>query len=457
MRLLVYLALGLCLGASSVLAFAGTYNASVVSWNASATYGKASAEVACSAELSRLQALNVYKDSVSRGADQLSKSNVAYPENDTAVWYWWNNTFNVRNGSAPGVNGVWGCPNGGALSVENGVNTCTKACTPPLSLQADGSCSCGAGRHLDSATNTCVPDDKCAASKGKENSGWVVRGSGGYGGTVCIDGCNWQQVASMDLSNPQDERIGKDGRVWGPVSQTGLGTACSAGTADQGQPDQNNKQAKKPNCDAGQGVMTSSSGKVLCVPEGTPDARKPDVQKKTQVEKYPDNTTKTTESTTTTDPQTNAKETVTNTTTTGGSSGSAGTTQTNTSDSGNTGTGGKDGSCTGDECTDNAKAGKFGEYGKLWDRKYPDGLEKVVKDKVAEMKNTAIFRLANDLAPQGIGNGGTCPAWTFNANIGPKMNFGSGSYAPPCWLWTALRAVFLVTALLLARRLIFGG
>jgi len=271
--------------------------------------------------------------------------------------------------------------------------------------------------------------------------------------TGCLSGCEVQQKSGgYDIVK---------GGTYAPGTYTGWACKTSAAiTPDTSVPDSpklDDTKKHPPNCAAGEGVLTSSSGKVSCVPPGTPNASTPDIQKKTQTEKFPDNTTKITETTTTTDPNTNAKETVTTTTSTGGSSGSPGTTTTTTSNSGNVESGGNDGSCTGDECTDNAKKGAFGDYGTLWEKKYPDGLEKVIKDKVAEMKNTPLFRLAGDLAPQGIGNSGTCPAWTFNANIGPKMNFGSGSYAPPCWLWTALRAVFLITALLMARRLIFGG
>lgn len=314
-------------------------------------------------------------------------------------------------------------------------------------------------KTINGTANMCESLGKCATSKDSE--GWVSHSpSASYTGTVCIDGCNYQQssvVESTAAAQAEHEtRIGKDGKVWDWVSQTALKTECSTGSeapapSTSGAPGKNHT----PLCGAAEGVMTSSSGKVICVPEGTPDSRKPDIQKKSSIEKFADNSTKTTETVTTTDPQTNAKDTQTTTTTTGGLSGSAGTTTTSASSSGKTGS--ESGSCTGDNCTDNAKTGAFGEYGKLWEKKYPDGAGKVVTDKVAEMKNTGLAKLIRDLAPTGIGNTGQCPAWTFNANIGPKMNFGTGSYAPPCWLWSALRVVFLITTLFVARRIIFGG
>lgn len=91
----------------------------------------------------------------------------------------------------------------------------------------------------------------------------------------------------------------------------------------------------------------------------------------------------------------------------------------------------------------------------LYERKYPDGIAGVWSARIAEMKATPVFSLSAIFAPT-VG-AGSCPTWTFNANIGPMMNFGQGVISPPCWLWTALKAVLIITALMICRRIIFGG
>lgn len=427
-RLFLYFVVGLLLGASSVLAFAETIPATQSTTDFTWTHGTCSGTLSSVADCWCVQNRAAYLPTATGGKGVVSNAPNGQFYCTAKAWDGSDVSYAFYRTATKGA-GVYVCPAG-----------------------YDGPKTVG------DQPNMCEQLDKCASTKDKSFSGWVVKPAGGYSGVVCIDGCQYDQLLSIDTSNPQDERIGKDGRIWGQVSQYGKGTSCSGSSPDQGQPDQNNKQAKPPICGGTDGVMTTSTGKVLCVPEGTPDARKPDVEKKTKTETASNGDKVTTESTTTTDPQTNAKQTNTTTTTTT-SAGTSVSTSTSTS-SGNVGTAGGaagGGSCTGDNCTDNASKGKFGEYGELWKKKYPDGVSKVVTDKVTEMKQSNLGKLVSDLAPVGIGSSGTCPAWTFDANIGHRMNFGSGSYAPPCWLWTALRAVFLITTLFMARRIIFGG
>ena len=95
------------------------------------------------------------------------------------------------------------------------------------------------------------------------------------------------------------------------------------------------------------------------------------------------------------------------------------------------------------------------EIPKLYERKYPDGFMGAWNTRSAEIRSTPLFGLSSLFAPNIAA--GTCPTWTFNANIGPHMQFGTGSISPPCWLWTALKAVLIITALMISRRLVFGG
>lgn len=319
---------------------------------------------------------------------------------------------------------------------------------------------CPEGYTPDANGTTCTkPDaDKCAPTKDKYTSGWVsYTGSKVPTGNVCIDGCNYQQNAMID----QDDRIGTDGRIWAQVGQTGLGTSCTDGQTGQ-TPDQKNKDSKPTPCGATDGVMTTSSGKVLCVPEGTPDARKPDVKVKTKTETYPDNSSKQTTETTTRDPQTGATSTNTTTSSTpkpDGTEGQAGpvgtTTGVATSGSGN-GNGDGEG-CDPTKQACGKKPGTFGENGDLYEAKYPDGLSGLLDEKYAAMKATPIFGLVNQLAPTGLSNSGTCPTWSFSGFSNSRISIGQMDFNMPCWVWDAVRAIMLVTTLLLARRLVFGG
>jgi len=82
----------------------------------------------------------------------------------------------------------------------------------------------------------------------------------------------------------------------------------------------------RPKCNAGEGVLTSSSGTVACVPSGTPSSE-PVVRTEKQTQQFPDGSTRTTETTYTKDPLTQVQDTqqqITNTPATGGGAGQAG-------------------------------------------------------------------------------------------------------------------------------------
>jgi len=82
----------------------------------------------------------------------------------------------------------------------------------------------------------------------------------------------------------------------------------------------------RPKCLAGEGVLTTSSGTVACVPAGTPSSS-PVVRTASQTEQFPDGSTRTTETTYTKDPVSQVQDTqqqITNTPATGGGAGMAG-------------------------------------------------------------------------------------------------------------------------------------
>lgn len=91
----------------------------------------------------------------------------------------------------------------------------------------------------------------------------------------------------------------------------------------------------------------------------------------------------------------------------------------------------------------------------LYEPKYPDGLQGVWDDKKEQLKGTALVQLVDSLMPKH--QSGSCPSWTLDLDLGGQWGFGVHMLEPPCWIWSALRALVLVGALLLARRLVFGG
>lgn len=91
----------------------------------------------------------------------------------------------------------------------------------------------------------------------------------------------------------------------------------------------------------------------------------------------------------------------------------------------------------------------------LYERKYPDGLAGVWRDKSEAFKATPFAAAIASLTPN-LGDGG-CPQWSLPLNLGGAWNFGSFDYSVPCEVWSALRVLMIVFALFVARRLIFGG
>lgn len=91
----------------------------------------------------------------------------------------------------------------------------------------------------------------------------------------------------------------------------------------------------------------------------------------------------------------------------------------------------------------------------LYTKKYPDGLEGVWQQKKDQLKNSPLLQLTNSLMPS-IGTGGTCPSFMIPLDVGIR-DFGVHDVAPPCYVWDWAKVIVIVSALLLARALIFGG
>lgn len=98
----------------------------------------------------------------------------------------------------------------------------------------------------------------------------------------------------------------------------------------------------------------------------------------------------------------------------------------------------------------------LGEVPDLYERQYPDGMEGVWNTYKDQLKNTSLGTLASKLMPN-IPDGGTCPTWPINLDMAQWAAFGTHDVAPPCYIWGIAKAILIVSALLLARALIFGG
>lgn len=162
-------------------------------------------------------------------------------------------------------------------------------------------------------------------------------------------------------------------------------------------PDTAPEEPTKPNpkCPTAQGVLTSSSGTVACVPSApdSPPSRKPeyDVTKKTST--YPDNSVEVVVTTKTKDPATNASHTHTLRTCTGGMCGPAGTTSSEEGssqcvgekcDGTSDGDSGGDGNGDGEGDGDGGDGGGFGgPEGTLYEKK-----GKTFSDVMNTFKNT---------------------------------------------------------------------
>lgn len=209
------------------------------------------------------------------------------------------------------------------------------------------------------ADGTCV--DACAAFAGVEELQYISIDPNVYDGSCESVGsqlCGF--VFSRAVPNSGHVVAGAAALPAYGIYKKGTGQSCSTAKNPNQPPTPPDLPEKKPPCDAAEGVLTSTSGRVMCVPSGTPSARKPEVEQKEKKETFPDGTEKLTQTTKTRDPKTGAESTHTTTTSGGGQSGEPGT-STSTEDAkkpdGVSGTGSSpggsgdgDGDCEGENC-----------------------------------------------------------------------------------------------------------
>jgi hypothetical protein len=95
----------------------------------------------------------------------------------------------------------------------------------------------------------------------------------------------------------------------------------------------------------------------------------------------------------------------------------------------------------------------FAAVPKLYERKYPDGFAGVWADKSAALQSTGIFSLLGSFVPS-FGDGG-CPL--FSVGVPTMTGYTVMPIDVPCYVWGAVKAFILLTALFACRRIIFGG
>ena len=131
-----------------------------------------------------------------------------------------------------------------------------------------------------------------------------------------------------------------------------------------------------------------------------------------------------------------------------------------------TGSGNGSGNCNISNCSDTGGGGPGkvgfpgtgggGEIGQLYKPKYPDGPVKLFKDKSASLKSSGLAGLASKLFPD-VPPTGYPPQWTVDFSFGPLGDLGTHEISIPFWLWDVFKAIVILTALIAARRLVFGG
>lgn len=98
----------------------------------------------------------------------------------------------------------------------------------------------------------------------------------------------------------------------------------------------------------------------------------------------------------------------------------------------------------------------FPEIPKLYERVYPNGIKGVWDEKITNIKTTPIFSLGRDIMPN-LASTGSCPVFIIPLDFAVWAAHGNADFSPPCWVWDFGKVVIVCSALLLARRLIFGG
>lgn len=241
---------------------------------------------------------------------------------------------------------VLSCPSGQNWTLQ-GSNCVRPDCVAPQTMQQDGTCG--------------APPNPCEApSQQPPTYSWFKSTVGGPSveGSYCNGTCT---VALNPAPTGTAYNNGKEKIQRYEVVVTAA--PCQSANMPVDTPSANTppEPPKKPVCAPTEGVLTTSTGTIACVPPGVPTQSVPQVRKEKRVETFPDGSSKTIETTYTKDPVSQVQDTNQITViapATGGGAGQAGTpgTSSATGSSGTTSGGNPDpsGSDTADFCQKNA-------------------------------------------------------------------------------------------------------
>jgi len=230
-------------------------------------------------------------------------------------------SYSVNHGTASGVcspqpvevGGNASCPYGGNVGGYSGSGPSYN----PICMNAP---SCTPPQVRNATTGACEdPPSPCASKAGQSSYGWITIQIGGASpyGSKCSGGC--AQYVTGPVSGPDnpDGDYYTNGKTRTEYAKWQFdGSSCSTGDSSPTPSTQPPRTPpKEPPCGPLEGVMTSSSGKINCVPAGTPESTPPVVKKEKETKTNPDGTTATTETTTTRDPSTGVEQKTSTTTT----------------------------------------------------------------------------------------------------------------------------------------------
>jgi hypothetical protein len=343
-----------------------------------------------------------------------------------------------------------------------------QVCTAAGSTLSGSSCVCKIGLVLDPTQNSCIAavlPDPCTALNGTSSGRMTAPHSGGSMNTTMTNLCEPVPASSGLTKFPGCSiTVEYDFAAGGEKSGSGTyGQGCTPGLGDGSTPATpktvSTEAAPIPGapaptpCKQGYASGTFNGDPVCIAPVPGSNTVSVDKKKVTSTDASGNTLNGIQEKTTTcTGGSCTTSTTVNNVTTTSSGSSTTSTTSSGTTES-------QDSFCRDNpsarECDGLASDSPLAKLPKLYTSKYPEGLAGVWNTKKAELNSTPLITLVDRLMPS-IGSGGTCPVWSIDLSFG-FADYGLQNVAPPCWIWSVAKSIVIVSALLLARALVFGG
>lgn len=305
----------------------------------------------------------------------------------------------------------------------------------------------------------CEPSNPCADRDKKPNDFlWVSynKGQSPYG-YRCKDGCTVSQTGPV--SHPTMNPNG-DWYTGGTADRHDLmqiqyyAIKCEANAPQSSQGDQPPPKVppvpKSPKCDPGEGVLTTSTGKVACVPEGTMGAAKP-VESDTQKREEDANGVKNTTKNTTKDPVTGAT-TVTEKTTDANGNVISSSSSSSGAGGGGDNSGDEPGQCAKEPDSPICKKGTIKDKGKYGAEQ--DGKLEQAKAELSAKFSEIRGALSNQFRYNGSTGGGSLPCPAPVTVLGATISFCVADYSSSLsvigdiivFAATIIAAIIVVTA-----------